>query len=122
MNNFLNGIPTHGPFHMLLTILSSKSMRIVETKEDDEKAITMRVSPTIADRLDAYAKAARTSRSTLIRILIEGALETMDEIVIMENDRHAEAAAMMEMAFEDFEREKREKLDRAKAVLEQWQK
>jgi predicted DNA-binding protein len=110
-----------GPFLTLLTVLTSKTMRLVETKEDNEKAMTVRFSPTIAERLDSYAKAARMSRSLLIRMLLEGALDEMDEIIIKETERREEEDSLMSMQFEELEKARIEKANRAKAVLEKWQ-
>jgi len=115
-------VKTQGPFHSLLTLITTKGLRIVETKEDEEKAITVRVPPYIAERLDVYATATRTSRSFLIRTLLEGALDQMDEIIIEEEERQAKAYEEMSMMAEEIDKAKVEKINKAKSLLEKWQK
>jgi len=114
-------VQSQGPFMTLLSILFNQTRRLIETKAKDEIAITMRVPPLIADRLDSYAKAARISRAFLIRILIEGALDEMDDLVIDENERLETENERMSAAFEEIDKEKKEKENRAKAVLAKWQ-
>ncbi|GFE60623.1 ribbon-helix-helix protein, CopG family [Geobacter sp. AOG2] len=114
-------VQSQGPFMSLLHLISRKSFRVIETKEKGETAITVRVPPLTAERLDSYAKAARISRSFLIRMLIEGALDEMDDLVIKENEYLETQNDLLSATFEEMDKEKKEKENRAKAILEQWQ-
>jgi predicted DNA-binding protein len=110
-------VTSQGPFMTLLGLLSRKGLQVIETKDKGEIAITVRVPPLTADRLETYAKASRISRSFLIRMLIEGALDEMDDLVIQEDERQEEENELMSAQFDEIDKEKKEKENRAKALL-----
>jgi predicted DNA-binding protein len=114
-------VVSQGSFMMLMSLLTSNAMQLIETKHKGEIAITMRVPPLIADRLDAYAKAARISRAFLIRMLIEGALDEMDDLVITEDERREKEDEVLFAEIEERNKEKKEKENRARALLAKWQ-
>lgn len=104
------------PFSFIASLVFNKSRRIIDTKDSDEKAITVRVPQEIAERLDNYATACRISRTLLIKQLLEISLDEVDEAVVEEEERQ-QAEGQVWDAIEELQKQKKERLSRAKAIL-----
>jgi hypothetical protein len=98
--------------------LGSKSARVTQTDEDTV-AVTLRFSPRTKERLAAYAEAGRTSMNAVGSILIEHALDQLDQLVIEEEERlakEAEASADVDEMIE----KKRADEEKALGIIKGW--
>lgn len=106
------------PFSFIASMVFSRSRQLIETKEPDEKAITVRVSADIADRLESYSNACRMSRAFLIRELLKISLDELDEAVVDEENRQLDEESIWN-AIKEFDEKRKEKLSRAREILAQ---
>lgn len=104
------------PFSFIASLVFNTSRRIIDTKDSDEKAITVRVPQEIAERLDNYATACRMSRALLIKQLLEISLDELDEAVVDEEERQRAESQIWD-AMDELEKQKKERLCKAKAIL-----